>query len=268
MADDKQAEQPETETQAEPMPSSDKQTTSESTDVGQATEGTVPTQEDGLPDTAKDRTKREFDKLQQQLTDERTRREYAEGVYNSLYQQQQATAKSETSPIVDPDTGLIDEKALVNLQQRTVQAEQRAAEVEQSVKGYISSIEDKEAFAMHPELNPNSDTFDKQLHVQTRRILTDSMVNPQDYGGKQLTFKEAGNMAKGSSPKAVQTARKEGANEAVEKLTQKEQASLAASGSEANRRTANDNLEDLRNRTRHGDDGALLDRIKGLNKAS
>ena len=265
MADDQQAKNAETETQSEPMPSSDNKTTPESTDVGQATEGTETTQEGGLPDSAKDRTKREFDKLQEQLISERTKREYAEGVYNSLYKQQQASKKADTKPIVDPDTGLIDEKSLTNLDKRSVDAEKRVAELEQSVRGYISNVEDREAYEAHPGLNPHvKDTFDRKLHIETRKILTDSMVNPQDYGGKQLSFKEAGDMAKGTGTEAVKEAKEKGAKEAVDNLTQKEQASLAAEGSEINRRNVTDDIDSLRSATRLGDDEALAERLNKL----
>src|SRR5207245_606316 len=51
--------------------------------------------------------------------------------------------------------------------------------------------QNREAYTTYPQLNPQGGQFDSRFAQQTRAIALDSMVNPQDYGGRPLGVKEA-----------------------------------------------------------------------------
>ena len=251
MAEDTQAQvqqdAPVTETPETPMPSVE-QKTAEPDKVS-----------DGLPEDASERTKAEFDKIQGELRGERQRREALEGAFKAMQTQPAAP-----EPIYDPNTGLLDEQRLNDVQRRAYEAEQRAAKAEQSIKGFYKQQEEKEAYTAHPWLNPEAKDHDKKRYNLAVGIALSSMVNPKDFGDKQLSLKEAGDFVAGLTSAQVEKAKQEGATEAIEQLTPKEQATLEAVGSPSRRTESSSNLDDLRRRTRRGDDSALFERLKGL----
>ena len=263
MADDNQAViNPDTVGQDAPMPSADQQTGPVTSAPVSAPQGEVGTGENstGLPDDAHERTKREFDKLQQQLRDERARREYAEQAYQSMQPQQD----TDMAPIYDPDTGLIDPDQLTDLQSQTIEANRRAERAEKAVENYMKTQEEREVFSVYPELDPKGDKHDKTFHVETRRIMLDSMVNPDDYDG-QLSFKQAADLAR-KSVKDPEQARQLGAQQALEELTIKEQASLGAAGTAGRSRfMESEDLQNLQIQTRLGSKEAILERVRRLN---
>ena len=251
-------------TQQSAMPTDDQKTTG--TEVsGEAAQGEETSQtadEPVLPEGVKERTAREFDKLQSQLREERAKREYLETVWSSMKPKEEPKAEV-MPPIYDSQTGLLNEQALTDLQRQSLEAQQRAARAESTIQSYMEEKEKLETYSVHPELNPDGKSFNKDLHVATRRILLDSMVNPQDYG-KQLSFKEAGDLAKKVSQPAVEAAKAEGAKEALEQLTPKEQAALEATGSPNRRNELSSNIDDLRYKTRKGDKDAIVERLRNI----
>ena len=274
MTNDTQAEQtPESGTQGAAVPTANQQVSqpagsAEADQSSGGAESQAPAAS-GLPDSASERTTEQFDKLKTQLREERAQREKVEGTFRDYYSSTQQSANKQTEAtqaIVDPDTGLIDEKALNALQGDTQKALKEAQEALQASKQSAQAAEEREAFATHPELDRNDDSFDNELHVKTRRILTDAMLNPNDYGGRQLSFKQAADIAKGLG--GAKEAKAEGAKEAIESLTDTEQAALAAQGSSGRRTNTQETTAELSYKTRHGDDQALADRIKALNNSS
>jgi hypothetical protein len=275
MDNDTTAQQtPENDTQDSAMPTENQQTAqSEGVDesAGQITEdaASTETEDSTLPENASDRTREQFEKLRSReedlrksLQEERQRRELAERTYQSMQPKQEQ--QEEVAPLYDPNSGLLNEQVLTDVQKRAMAAEKRATQAEQSIQNYLNEQENRETFNEYPELNPNdTKTFNKDLHITTRQILLDSMVNPQDYENKQLSFREAAALAKTRLPGALDNAKKEGAQEAMEQLTPKEQASLAAVGS-ASRRGDVGNLEELRKRTRKGDHTSSIQRMKSI----
>lgn len=258
MATDTRAqEDPEMTNQDAPMPSVE-QTTPAPEGGAQPTEG--------LPDEAKERTRREFDKLREDLRTERTRREYMETVFNSLQTKKQETPAAEPEPIYDPSTGLLNESVLSDVQKRTHEAERRAKEAEQAVQNYLEMQEKRDAFEAYPTLNPEATDFNRDLHVATRQILLDSMMNPQDYGNKQLSFKDAAVLASKRLPNAFETAKQQGAQEALEQLTPKEQAAYEATGTSGRRGDLLEDLPELQDRTRKGDLNAIVNRMNRIYK--
>lgn len=251
MAEDTQMaeEQPVSDTQDSPMPSEEQQTA--------AVE-----QPDGLPEDAKERTKKVVEEAlqkaktyEEQLREERTRRQY----YESLIQQPKPTPQ-----MIDPFTGLVDESALLTLQQQTQEALRVANEAKQRNLEYQRDQENNAVYSVHPELKPDAKEFNKDLHNLTRSYLLDSMVNPDSYNGKELSFMEAAEKAKKTLGAQVQEAKKQGATEAIEQLTPKEQASLGTVDSA--RRGDSESIDELRLRSRGRDETAKLARIERFNR--
>lgn len=246
MAEDTQQAQeiPVTETQESPMPSEEQKT--------EIVEEPIKETSTGLPDEAKERTKREFDKLQTQLREERARREYYQNLFSQVPQNQQ--------PIVDPNTGLPDEQVLTQVQREAAEARSRAERAERA----IQHMENQQVYQVHPELNPDGKEFNQQLHNLTRSISLDSMMNPESYGGKDLTFMEAAQKAKDILGKRAEEVRKQTTQEVTEQFTAKEQASLDAGGN--GRRPSEPDLASLRLASRGNDDGAKQARIARFRK--
>lgn len=219
-----------------------------------------------LPNEASERTKARFEELTSQLKEERQRREALEGAFKTL----KPEAKPEANqPIYDPDTGLLNEQALNNVQLRAQEAERQAQETKKQLdqllegqKKQTQEREDLEAFTAHPELDPKNEKFNKDLRDMTASLMLQSMVHPEQFGDKQLTHKEAGDKAKELVAKISGNVATEAAKEAIEQLSPKEQAALEATGSTKRGNTTD--LTDLRRQTRRGNEDAIVARLKGL----
>jgi hypothetical protein len=217
-----------------------------------------------LPNEASDRTKERFETLTRELKEERQRREALEGAFNTLKPKE--VKPEQVLPIVDPDTGLLNEQALVTTQQRAIEAERQAQETKRQLDGLLEGQkkqaqerEDQEAFTAHPELNPKNEKFNKDLRDITASLMLQSMVHPEDFGNKQLSHKEAGDKAKELIAKISGNVKEEAAKEAIEQLSPKEQAALEATGSR--QRSNLTDLESLQRRTRKGDPEAIMERL-------
>lgn len=272
MADDIQGQtDPVKATQDSAMPTEEQKTpTLEEVDSGAAPQEVSPTTEatEGLPDDASERTKKEFEKLRDELRTERSRRIETERMFGQTTPatpQQFIPNQQQVTQVYDPQTGLLNEQALTDIQLKAMQAEQRATKAEQAIANFQIEQQTREAYVAHPELNPSNKDFDKDLNNRVRAFALDSMIHPEDYGNKQLTFKEAADFAKQTlSPKVVEQAKKEAAQEAIEQLTPKEQASLEAVGSPDRRQQVEQPLDQLRYRSRKGDLDAIVERLKGI----
>jgi hypothetical protein len=256
MTDDQQAQEtPVSETPEAPMPSADQKTP----DAGDGDRKDQPVEtpaEGSLPDEAKERTRREFDKLQTQLREERTRRQYLEDVFQS----QKPKGAPPLPPMFDPNTGLVNDQAISERDRMLLEANDRASRAEQAVAGYQLHTEEREMYAAFPELDPGSKGFDETFSHQVAALKLHSMVEPGVYG-KQLSGKEAADYLRKNVMKKVEAAKQEGAKDALEQLTPREQAALEASGTPGRRTQAIDTAQ-LRERTRRGDMDALVERVK------
>lgn len=219
-------------------------------------------QEDGLPESASDRTRHEFEKLREENRRERERREAAEAAFRTLQPNQVA----QPEPIYDPDTGYVDPNALTALQRQAVEANERATKAEQTVNQFRQEQEAREAYLAHPEANPDSKEYNPKLKNLAAGVILQSMLNPQEFGGKQFSLKEAYDYLKADTTdtKAVEEARKEGAQEAIEQLTPKEQATLEAIGTSGRRSDVGQSHDTLVERTRRGDYDAIAERMKRI----
>lgn len=274
MADDIQGQiDPVKATQESAMPTEEQKTPesgqidSEAAQTSSEVTSPVETNE-GLPNDVSERTRKEFEKLRDELRSERSRRIETERMFGQAPQptpQQFIPNQQQVTQVYDPNTGLLNEQALTDIQLKAMQAEQRATKAEQAIANFQIEQQTREAYTAHPELNPNSKEFDKDLNNRVRAFALDSMIHPEDYGNKQLTFKEAADFAKQTlSPRVVEQARKEAAQQAIEQLTPKEQASLEAVGSPDRRSQVEQPLDQLRFRSRKGDQDAIVERLKAI----
>jgi hypothetical protein len=262
--------------QQEPMPSSDENATeqkqSEVAEQQEASEPLADGSEQELPESVSERTTREFEKLKEQLREERNKRLQYE---QSLGSQSKG---SNVKPLYDPETGLVDIEALNDIQRRQMQAEERAGRAESTIANYIENVQTKEAVSAYPELDTKSNKHDKDFYRATRALLMDSMAYPEDYGGGELSYKEAADIAKKRMDKADsqntdKTAiSKEMAAVASERLASKEQASLGASGQPTqgvqNKVSSNEEAERLSVGTRVGDKQSMIARMRNIRTSS
>lgn len=81
--------------------------------------------------------------------------------------------------------------AVADIYQRASRAEQVAQNVAQQSERREIDRQTREAFTVYPQLNQQAGNYDARFAQQTRAIVYDSLINPQDYGGRPLGFKEA-----------------------------------------------------------------------------
>ena len=243
---------PEKVTQDVAMPATEQQTpdavTPTETVETQTTEGK---DAQGLPEGVKERTAREFEKLREQLREERTRREYFEGVFTSMNTPQPQTPQ----PVYDPETGLINENVVTQAQLQAQEAIQRAQRAEASVAQYLYEQEQKEAYAKHPEL------ADELFATQAQGLMYHSQVNPDKYGGRQLSLGEAASYLKSIQKPIAEKTKAQVQKETLESLAPKEQASLEATG-EA--RSLPEDDQTLVYESRRGNQDALAVRLSKI----
>lgn len=258
--DTKAKKEPEKETQDAPVPSAEQKI--DAPQEGEVDKTTQPAEAE-LPDDSSERTRQQFDKLRSELRTEKEQRLRVESAFSAM---QPKPEPDKETPIYDPDTGLLNEQALTSTQKQAQEAVKEAAATKKQLNQFVQDQDEREAFAAHPELNIRDDkTFNKEFHTEVRKTILDSMVNPNDYGGKQLNMREAGDLVKKSSSTDTESAKKQGAKEAIEELTPKEQGSLEATGSSKGEQlSAQEDLETLKQMTRKGDIGATMARLKNI----
>lgn len=238
-----------------------------------------------LPGEASGRTKEQFDKL---LESNRRMSENVEKLFevNELLRQE-SLRRGESSQTFQPiqavrqpvqqqvnpndfiEVDANGEKFLneAKLQEAVRSINERASRAESTVQSYIQAAQDretareeKEAYSIYPELDPKSAQFDIRFADFTRAVIQDSLINPQQYGGRNLSFKEAGDLVTSRTAKQQPVVVNEPIAQpkpavAVSEATQevKEQASLAAvSQPQGQPKPQVYNLADLREMTRVG----------------
>jgi vacuolar-type H+-ATPase subunit I/STV1 len=251
------AEQPQV-----PMPSTEQSQTSQVRGDETVPQGEVPTIEGDkfeLPEGAKERTAEQFEKLKEQLREEREKRLSYEKRFVQTPTQQIPVP---TQKLYNPETGEVNIDALESLQTRLARAESELSQTARNVRETEEQRQEREAFESYPELDPRGDKFNGELHKTTRALLLDSMLNPADYGSQQLTFKQAATLAKQYSGGTIKQVKEEAHREAVEGLSATEQASLEATG-RSDRRTGGD-MATLQLQTRKGDIDAITRRLRSI----
>jgi len=123
----------------------------------------------------------------------------------------------------DPTTGEFDAGGF----QQHVTSEARQA-ASQQIDEFRQT---QEAVGAYPELDPNSKNHDKEFYQAVRGRLLDSMLRPNEYGGKVLSYKEAADRVSGLNQKARKQVESEGAEKAMEEVAAKEAVGLEATSS-------------------------------------
>jgi hypothetical protein len=243
--------------------------------------------------TVQDRTREQFEKLLESnsklfeanevLRQELEERKTANQQFAPI---QQPPVQTPIPPEVDPmdfieldayGQRVINEK---RLKTRIAEVNAEASRAVQAVKQYTQVAEqreierqNREAFTVYPELDPNkTEKFDKIFSNNTRALIYDSLINPQDYGGKSLDFKEAADRVR-AQYQGITTMQGQSSEQQQSKDAQtlKQQASLGANGQQPMERTnasADVDYETLRLRTRMGDRTALAQRIYAAEQAA
>src|SRR3990167_3187478 len=223
-----------------------------------------------------DRTTEQFEKLKDSnkklfeanrlLQEELTRRSRSEQTFAPIQQTPPSNVPApaiEQFVEIDPTTGeqYVNEKKLSTA---LAEANQKATRAETAVQNYIRQqnvLEEEkqtaEAYTAHPEINPSSPSFDANLSRFTSALLLHSMMNPQEYGGRTLTFKEAVDEAKKASPQQVKTQTAALEKETKEGMDTKQQATAGATGvsgavAQQIQGPPQDELDTLRFQTRFG----------------
>lgn len=265
MADQQQADQAETETPAAPTPSAEQKTSEPVAEVASPS-GESTSQASGeeleLPDGTKERTTQQFEKLKQELREERERaKRYEQMLGRQVQPQVPRQVQKPDSNWYDPDTNMVD----VNKLQRYNQyLESQVGQLSQRVQSITESDQRKqelETFSVYPELDPNANSYDKDFSDAVQGALTSAYLR-----GETPTFKEVADKIANFAGKKVKVAEKQGATKAMEQLTPKEQASLEATGRSDKRVEVRQDEAQLQQRTRIGDIDAILERLKGVPK--
>lgn len=240
-----------------------------------------------LPENTRDRTTEQFEKLlasNQQLFQEvqqlrAERNQQPQYVPQPQPQPQPVQADPNDFTVIDPLTGekLINEQKLREQLSRNAQNTQQLQQTIASLKDQIEQREmdraNNEAWSAYPELNPGAPNYDSEFSKEVRRLAQDALFNPDDYGGKPLSYKQAADLARSKmAPKVPAKTDAElkaelAAAEAEATKLAKEQSSAGVQGQRGNNaREAmadSDELESLKYRTRYlNDDNALAERLK------
>lgn len=277
----------ESENQPEPMPSSNQKQTEQVDanlpDMAAATQ---------LPDEAKDRTRKEFEKLldeNRQLKSKIQKQNYGTSVFDSfrptqtLPQQPAPQVRTENSSngylnqrqvdsiasqFVDEE-GNVDinglNNALSSAENRAQQAMNIAQKSEERLVRFEESQQAKEAHAIHTWLDPEQPDFDSVKF----ELVRDRLLREKYYEGKELSLLEAANQVLGISGANaggsfnLNKVKEDAINAYKQGLTvRKQQAPLESGKGEP--RQLNNNLQELRERTRRGDQNALAERLRNI----
>lgn len=239
--------------------------------TNQQTEQQQQTQPQSAPPAQDDsgRTAQEFEKLKQSnkqlyeanqlLQQELQKKSRSEGVFTPFNSPQQTPPPSQepsqnagqTNGVnvsdfieTDPNTG----EQYVNqdkLQVAIKATQERAMKAERAVQDYITQQREAEnrrqtveAFGAYPDLDPNNTKHNPDFLRHTRSLVFDSIMNKQEYGGVELTFKQAADLAhkyitqgQAAGDAAKKEIEEQQQQQKVENETKKEQASLAPQGS-------------------------------------
>jgi hypothetical protein len=234
-------------------------------------------------DVIANRTREQFDKLlesnsrlyeqnellRKEMTDRLSSLEQPQPVPQPAQTPAQPAASEHDFYETDPTTG----ETYINrekLNRYMKEVQEKANRAEQSVQKIIRSAEENEierqnleAYHAYPELKPDAEKFDGTFYRQVRGVLTDSMLNANEYGGRPLTFKQAADFVKGV-PSGGEPAGQESGQARQEGQALKEAGSAQVS-SQHQPQIPMEGAEELRAlqiATRKGSTEALAERIK------
>jgi Spy/CpxP family protein refolding chaperone len=118
--------------------------------------------------------------------------------------------------------------------------------------------EETELAQVFPDVKKGSNEYRRVVN-----LVATSMLDPQAWGGQRLTLKQAADivLSRPDSKQLKQVA-DQAREAALEEVSEKERANLGSLGTSANATRNTDQLQEMRQRIRNGDNQALADRIK------
>lgn len=265
MTEDTRAQESvEVQAQQEPMPSSNEQgeKINQQPDSGESQLSDI----EDLPEGVSQRTREQFEKLRSQLNEARSQlgeKEQRSGVFDTM--RAQGIQPEQVAPTPMSVNDLVDPQGYVDLD-KLERVLNEVAEVRTIANSTLETVQEREAYSSYPELNPDpaNVAFDAQFQKMTRALLLDSMANPQLYGNRQLSLKQAADEAKKLYARSPEHANQVAESEVTENLVPKETAALEAVGRSDRRKEANQTQEELSYRTRIGDKDALRQRLSRI----
>jgi hypothetical protein len=274
MANDVRAkEEPEsTETQEEATPTSEQKTSGETPDKpeGEATpEGTEGEESDalGLPGEASERTRKRVEEVlaeNKALKQQLGQRDERESIFDSLNAPNVPSYRApKPEDYIDPQTGVVN---IEKFNKAITDAQTRASRAETAVQRYEDERQEREAVEKFPDL-----ASDQTFRRLTRSVILDSMVRPEEYGGRILKAVEAA----GIIAKQQAKAKKEVDKESAEAEGRKEAATVEGTSSGTRKAVLGGDLDDLRKISRGGsgitDDqkvSAIMARLRNIPPAN
>lgn len=236
-----------------------------------------------LPDDTKQKSREQFDKLlenNRKLYEEREyyrqqleKRQQSQQTFAPIQQQtQQQAPKVNVADYIETDANgerFVNEE---KLNAKIKQLEEAATKTRETTENYIKTAEqreidrqNREALSSYPELNPMEKGYDKTFSREVRAALVDSMYNPDEYGGRALTFKEAADFIRGYRPKNQPQTDQKKEEEKKDGQNLKQQVAATVTGQPQQVvQSVQDSqeLQTLRLKTQRGDDWALAERLK------
>jgi len=146
------------------------------------------------------------------------------------------------------------EEALNKADERAKRAEQKAEAIEQRIQNSEEQVEVKAVHAEYPVVDPHSEKFDPDFYRLVKLELVDQMMN-----GKK-DFRSACESASKIYKKAdVSQAKSLAEEEHKEKVTKRDQAAEVVTGRGKGEPS---DLDELKQKTREGDENALFKRLQ------
>lgn len=264
-----------------PMPSAPEEDQSSQEDSLQEETGEDDLQ---LPEDSSERTKEQFEKLKAQLRERNERIKSLEqpqqqptsifddfrmpgadvpsaNDYQGLTQQQ----INEMAPQFVNEDGELDvenfNRALQDANQRVLAAEEKARQALDRVTRYEESQQLREAYRDYPDLDPQHKGFDRQFYDLVSQTI---MVENHAKGGN-ITLKQAADHVS-NFYKRPETNIQKVKDEAVEeyKASQAKRAQGPVETGKGQSRESLDDYQELRRRSRQGDNDAIAKRLAGL----
>lgn len=267
--------------QPEPMPSSN-QTTTEEQQIQPANEG----DEFVLPEGVAERTRQQFEKLKGRLAaaeakQKEPRTDYGSSVFDSFHAPQPQPAQAQAqdagylnqaqvnaiyNQYIDAE-GNVDlngfNQAITQASDYARQALQRAQAAEDRLARFEESQQAKEAHTVFPQLDPMQENFDERFFKYVRAAMLDDMASGKS---KRSLLAVASDVAKdigvNTPPVNVAKVKEEAVAQYKAAQANRNQGPIEQGKGESRQTTAT--LDELRERTRKGDNNAILERLKGV----
>ena len=252
-----------TNTAVESAPEETGQIDSPSTEVEPTSQQTTEVPEDLPQDTEEQR--KAFQRMRHEidsLKEEAKARQKSQAAFDVLKPRPRPVSAQgiDINQYVDADTGTVDMGAYntaVNqlIQQAHVDSAQAAATVEER-------LDEQNARRSVPQLDLDSKEYDAEFEkdVAARYLF-------EKFNGNNVTMTQIAKELGKKYSKATTKASEDGAKEALERLSAREQAALAAnsqSGGQARSQQSAGDTEELRSRTRFGDERAMTERMSRI----